>query len=282
MATRSSVARRWLARYDAGVPPEVEVPAGTLDGLARAAAGATPDGVALDFLGARTTFAELDDAIDRFARALTGLGLRGGQRVSLHLPTCPAFVIALLGTVRAGAIAVPMNPLYTERELTELMAQTTPAFSVALDLVHPRVAAARAAVGGEARGAGGLRRDPPDAAGPDPLALPAEGAPRGALEAAGGHGGDPRPAGPAGADARGAGRRGRPARGSRDPAADRRHHRRAEVRDPQPSQPAGQLRPDRGVAGRRAAAGRRDALRPPLLPHLRADRGDELLPDGRR
>jgi long-chain acyl-CoA synthetase len=153
VATRPSVERRWLARYDAGVPHDVEVPPGTLDGLARAAARRTPDGVALDFLGARTSFAELDDRIDRFARALTAMGLRGGQRVSLHLPTCPAFVIALLGTVRAGAIAVPMNPLYTERELTELMAQATPAFSVALDLVHPRVAAARAAVGGEARGA---------------------------------------------------------------------------------------------------------------------------------
>jgi long-chain acyl-CoA synthetase len=147
------VDRRWLASYDPGVPHEVEVPPGTLDGLARAAAQRTPDGVALDFLGARTSFAELDDRIDRFARALAAMGLRGGQRVSLHLPTCPAFVIALLGTVRAGAIAVPMNPLYTERELAELMAQATPAFSVALDLVHPRVAAARADVGGEARGA---------------------------------------------------------------------------------------------------------------------------------
>ena len=37
-----------------------------------------------------------------------------------------------------------MNPLYTARELAGLIAQTTPALSVALDLVHPRVAAARA------------------------------------------------------------------------------------------------------------------------------------------
>jgi acyl-CoA synthetase (AMP-forming)/AMP-acid ligase II len=32
------------------------------------------------------------------------MGLRQGERVSLHLPTRPAFVIALLGTVRAGGI----------------------------------------------------------------------------------------------------------------------------------------------------------------------------------
>ena len=147
--------------------------------------------MALDFLGARTTFAELDDAIDRFARALAGLGLRGGQRVSLHLPTCPAFVVALLGTMRAGGIAVPMNPLYTEHELAGLMEQTAPALSVALDLVHPRVAAARAeAGGGGGGGADRLRRHPPDAAGADPVALPAQGPAREALEAGGGLQGD--------------------------------------------------------------------------------------------
>ena len=150
MALPSSVARPWLAHYDPGVPRDVEVPAGTLDALARRAAERDPAGVAADFLGARMSFAELDDAIDRFARALAGMGLRAGQRVSLHLPTCPAFVIALLGTMRAGAIAVPMNPLYTEPELAGLMGQTTPAFSVALDLVQPRVSAARTVAGGEA------------------------------------------------------------------------------------------------------------------------------------
>ena len=150
MATPSrppSVARPWLARYDAGVPHEIEVPEGTLDGLARRAAERDPGGVALDFLGARTTFRQLDEAVDRCARALAGMGLRPGDRVSLHLPTCPAFVIALLGTVRAGGVAVPMNPLYTVHELRDLMAQAAPALSVALDLVQPRVAEARAALG---------------------------------------------------------------------------------------------------------------------------------------
>ena len=145
--SRPSHARSWVARYDPGVAAEIEVPAGTLDGLARRAAERDPGGVALDFLGARTSFEELDGSINRFACALTQMGLREGERVSLHLPTCPAFVIALLGTMRAGGIAVPMNPLYTESELAGLMRQATPRISVALDLVHPRVAGARAALG---------------------------------------------------------------------------------------------------------------------------------------
>jgi hypothetical protein len=42
---------------------------------------------------------------------------------------------------------VPMNPLYTESELEGLMRQATPRFSVALDLVYPRGAGARGALG---------------------------------------------------------------------------------------------------------------------------------------
>ena len=136
-------ARPWLANYEPGVPYEVDVPSQTLDELLRHSAERFPDQVAIDFLGARTLFHELDDAVDRFARALRARGLEPGDRVSLHLPNCPAFVIAFLGTVRAGGIAAPMSPLLVEREMAILIRQTTPRFSVSLDLLVPRVAAIR-------------------------------------------------------------------------------------------------------------------------------------------
>lgn len=135
--------RPWLANYEPGVPYEVDVPSQTLDELLRHSAERFPDRVAIDFLGARTLFHELDDAVDRFARALRARGLERGDRVSLHLPNCPAFVIALLGTVRAGGIAAPMSPLLVEREMAILIRETAPRFSVSLDLLVPRVAAVR-------------------------------------------------------------------------------------------------------------------------------------------
>jgi len=61
-------------------------------------------------------YSQLDRAVDRFAHVLRKMGVEKGDRVSLHLPTSPAFVIAFLGAMRAGALAVPMNPLYVERE----------------------------------------------------------------------------------------------------------------------------------------------------------------------
>ena len=143
----SSPDRPWLRHYEAGVPVEVEIPELTVDGLLRRAAERFPDRDAMIFYGARTSFRLLDQAVDRFAGYLGAIGLVPGDRVSLHLPTSPAFVIAFLGTLRAGCISVPMSPLLVEREVEVLFRQTRPRLSVAMDILVPRVAGARTALG---------------------------------------------------------------------------------------------------------------------------------------
>ncbi len=143
----SSPDHPWLGHYEAGIPAEVEIPELTVDGLLRRSAERFPDRDALIFFGARTSYRTLDRAVDRFAGYLGAIGLAPGDRVSLHLPTSPAFVIAFLGTLRAGCIAVPMSPLLVEREVEVLFRQTRPRLSVVLDLLVPRVAEARSALG---------------------------------------------------------------------------------------------------------------------------------------
>jgi long-chain acyl-CoA synthetase len=138
--------RPWLANNEPGVPAEVEIPELTVDGMLRQAAERFPNRDALIFFGARTSFAELDAAADRFAGYLRGLGLVHGDRVSLHLPTSPAFVIAFMGALRAGCIVSPMSPLLVERELEVLLQQVRPRVSVTLDLLVKRVSEARAAI----------------------------------------------------------------------------------------------------------------------------------------
>ena len=139
--------RPWLEHYDEGVPADVTIPDVPVDGLLRDAARRWPAAVALDFYDRRTTYAQLDEQVDRMARALRDLGVAPGDVVSLHLPTCPAFVVAFHGAMRAGAVALPMNPLYVPREVVELFAIGRPHVSIALDLVTPRVRAARSELG---------------------------------------------------------------------------------------------------------------------------------------
>lgn len=133
----------WLSHYDPGVPADVEIPDITVDALLRRSAEAYPGRAALSFYGRRTTYAELDRQVDAFAGLLQRAGLGPGDAVSLHLPTSPAFVVAFLGTLRAGCTAVAMSPLYVERELAVLMEQARPRLSVTLDVLLGRVAKAR-------------------------------------------------------------------------------------------------------------------------------------------
>jgi long-chain acyl-CoA synthetase len=147
-STATDGARPWLVHYEAGVPAEVDVPEIAVDALLRRTAARHPDRTALIFFGKRTSFGDLDRAADRFAHVLRNMGVEKGDRVSLHLPTSPAFVIAFMGAMRAGAIAVPMNPLYVERELGILFEQTRPKVSVTIDLLLPRLERVGAEGGG--------------------------------------------------------------------------------------------------------------------------------------
>jgi long-chain acyl-CoA synthetase len=71
--------------------------------------------------GRRLTYGELDAAANRFANALTTLGVGRGQNVMLMLHNIPEFVVGYYGTLKAGAVVVPVNVLYKSREIDYLL-----------------------------------------------------------------------------------------------------------------------------------------------------------------
>jgi long-chain acyl-CoA synthetase len=80
-----------------------------------------PDNVALSYLGLNITYKKLVSDIDRFAAALTKLGVGHGDRVMLYLSNCPQWVIANFAIQRLGAAVVPVSPIYTAHELEYLV-----------------------------------------------------------------------------------------------------------------------------------------------------------------
>lgn len=109
--------RPWHAAYDEGVPTAVDYEPVTLPGYLERAGRQDADRAAVRFMNRLLTYRELDDAADRFASVLLRLGLDKGDRVAIQLPNLPQTVIAFLGTLRAGGVAVMTNPLYTRPEL---------------------------------------------------------------------------------------------------------------------------------------------------------------------
>ncbi len=67
--------------------------------------------VAIYFDDQRISYEELYRRVCAFSRALRALGIRREERVLLVLDDTPAFPIAFLGSIRAGAVPIPTNPL---------------------------------------------------------------------------------------------------------------------------------------------------------------------------
>ncbi len=139
--------RPWTRFYDEGIPPHLEYPDILIPQILERSARRYPRHTALIFLGHRITYADLDALATRFAAGLQRLGVRKGTPVSLHLPNSPQFVIAYYGTMRAGGIVVPHNPLYTAREIEQQFKDSGVEVAVTLDVMYPKVAEAAARAG---------------------------------------------------------------------------------------------------------------------------------------
>ena len=137
----------WLKHYEAGVPHRVEAPEMTLQDLLPAASEKYPERTAMILTMAAAgrlfsypvSYGRLKRDVDRFAASLQKRGVRPGDRVALFMPNCPQFVIAYLGAVRAGAIVVPFNPLYSVRETEYQLKDCGATAAVVLDRFFPLI-----------------------------------------------------------------------------------------------------------------------------------------------
>lgn len=109
--------RPWHQWYESTVPINLDVPEHDLPEFLRNTAERYPKRDAIRFLGRAISFSELDADVNRMANALLEYGVEPGDRVALMMPNSPQMVICYYGVMRAGAIVVPTNPLYTAREL---------------------------------------------------------------------------------------------------------------------------------------------------------------------
>jgi len=107
----------WLRHYDSGVPPTLEYPKMPAYGFLERSAEKHPDNRALSYLGHDIAYRELDGLVNKAANAFSALGIKPGDRVALYLANTPQYVIALYGAMKIGAIAVPINPLFSADEV---------------------------------------------------------------------------------------------------------------------------------------------------------------------
>lgn len=95
------------------------------------------DKPAFIFEGTETSYSQLEEAINKFANRLRELGIKKGDHVAIILGNSPYFVISLYGALKAGAIIIPVNPIYTPHEIAYIINNGDVKAVVTLDLLIP-------------------------------------------------------------------------------------------------------------------------------------------------
>ena len=105
----------------------------------RQQAAEQPEKIAYHFMGKDTTYGEFEQTVGRFAQGLQDLGVQKGDHVAFLLGNTPHYLIALYATMRLGATAIPVNPIYTQDEISYILRNGDVKAVIALDALLPLV-----------------------------------------------------------------------------------------------------------------------------------------------
>jgi long-chain acyl-CoA synthetase len=140
----------WLSHYEDGVPAQVEIPDYPVTQNLIKAAEEYPNSPALIFgnvveplgnmlMDTTMSYRELLESVRRFAAALQEFGVEKGDRVAVHLPNCPQFIIAYYAVLMIGGVVVPCNPQYVGREIGHQLNDSNAETIITLSLTYPIV-----------------------------------------------------------------------------------------------------------------------------------------------
>lgn len=77
--------------------------------------------------GAARTWSDLDTRTDRFASALTGLGLSKGDRIAVFAPNCGEYIEFFFATAKSGVVGAAVNIRLAAYEISSYLSYVEPA-----------------------------------------------------------------------------------------------------------------------------------------------------------
>ena len=113
--------------------------------LFRKALNENRDRVAMVFMGVDISFTQLDLWSNRFANLLLANGFKKGDVVGINLPNIPEYVIAWLGTMKAGCVSSGVSPLLSAQEMEHQLRDSRARGLVTLDAIFAAKVAGLAA-----------------------------------------------------------------------------------------------------------------------------------------
>ena len=133
----------WIKSYPPGVRWDAEIPLTPVQQILEESASKWPNNPAVDFMGRKISYSELDDLANRAAKGLQKLGVEPGVHVGLYLPNTPHYLVSLFGVLKAGGTVVNYSPLDAARVLEHKIEDSRTDFLITLDMasLYPQMAA---------------------------------------------------------------------------------------------------------------------------------------------
>lgn len=130
----------WYKSYDEGVPHSLEpYPNLTFLDVIADTTREMPDHTFMIFKDRYFSYKEASRLIEVLGSALIANGVKKGDRVATMLLNMPQQLIAAYGCMKAGAIFVPLNPLYNEDELVHALTTVEAEVIIIWDLLYNSV-----------------------------------------------------------------------------------------------------------------------------------------------
>jgi len=129
----------WIKNYPSDMPAEIDIPVKSVNEIFDEVAEKYKNRDAIIFYGNTINFKTLHDKVLRLATALHDLGVRKGDRVAFVLLNSPEHIIALLATLRIGAVCTPVSPVYVSSEIKHQLEDSGAQFLICQDILYSAV-----------------------------------------------------------------------------------------------------------------------------------------------
>lgn len=132
-AKKAAPVRTPWYKYYGDVPISLDYPNCTMAEAVERVAADRPDLIAYDFMGKKTDYPDFAVAIHRCARALSALGIKENDRVTICMPNAPQTIIMFYAVNMVGAIANMIHPLSSENEIEFYLRDSNSVAAITLD-----------------------------------------------------------------------------------------------------------------------------------------------------
>ena len=133
------LSKPWLKYYPEGATDDYEVRNMSLPELFDESAKKYGKKTAVIFYGKKISYSDLKDHIDRFATALSDIGVKKNDTVALYLLNCPQYFITYFAALKIGAKVTPISPVYTSHEIKHQLEDSDTSTIVCLDMLYENV-----------------------------------------------------------------------------------------------------------------------------------------------